>query len=489
MKNLKKIVKEDLTNNLDVSLSFDTSKLEVHESSNKKVSYKPFLIAGICSLITILLIPTAFILAIGLNFDDSFKSVKKTYSIHELNNIENKSFRSLNSVTYPDEFLKHNELDKQFVDGYNDFSYDIYINSNIHNDNNFAFSPATLYSNLSMISLANNNLEIKDTLNDILNSDEELRKTNYKGFYENNYYANKSGTTQMYNGVFMSNNYEYNEAFINNLSPYYAEAFSLDFNNEKDVNKLLSWIDQKVNSDNYLDKKQLQLDDNSAICFVSTMYFDNEWSLSFDEKYSYEDDFYVSLDEAELVTFMNHEYYGDIYDYGSYVSVYDSYTSNRKIQYLVPKSLSDDINDLLKDVNFLKEDESKLLLDENGESILIDLHLPKYSNSNVVDFKNVLSKKGLAKIFEKESKALNNAFKNLKEDEGIYLNSIFQKNEISFTESGTTIKSVNFSLGAGAAGPGEELDTYIVKLNQPFVYVIYDDNNMPLFIGNVDCIN
>ena len=74
----------------------------------------------------------------------------------------------------------------------------------------------------------------------------------------------------MYNGVFMSNNYEYNEAFINNLSPYYAEAFSLDFNNEKDVNKLLSWIDQKVNSDNYLDKNQLQLDENSAICFVST---------------------------------------------------------------------------------------------------------------------------------------------------------------------------------------------------------------------------
>ena len=30
----------NLTNNLDVSLSYDTSKLEVHESSNKKVSYK-----------------------------------------------------------------------------------------------------------------------------------------------------------------------------------------------------------------------------------------------------------------------------------------------------------------------------------------------------------------------------------------------------------------------------------------------------------------
>ena len=489
MKNLKKIVKEDLTNKLDVSLSYDTSKLEVHESSNKKVSYKPFLIAGICSLITFLLIPTTFILAIGLNFDDSFKSVKKTYSIHELNNLENKSFKSLNSVTFPDATLKNNILDEQFVKGYNDFSYDIYINSNMHNDNNFSFSPATLYSNLSMISLTINNQEIKASLNDILNSDEQTRNNNYKYFYENNYYANDNGTTQMYNGVFMSNNYDYNEMFINGLSPYYAEAFSLDFNNDKDVSKLLSWVDQKVNSDNYLSKEDLALDKNSAIYFISTMYFDNKWALSFDEKHSYEDEFYISLDEAELVTFMNHEYYGDIYDYGSYVSVYDSYSNNRKIQYLVPKSLNDDINDLIKEVNFLKEDESKLLVNENGEPILIDLHLPKYSHSNIVDFKNILSKKGLAKIFEKESKALNNAFNNLKEDESIYLSAILQKNEISFTESGTTIKSVNFSLGAGAAGPGEELDTYIVKLNQPFIYVIYDDNNMPIFIGNVDCIH
>ena len=89
-------------------------------------------------------------------------------------------------------------------------------------------------------------------------------------------------------------------------------------------------------------------------------------------------------------------------------------------------------------------------------------------------------------MFNKDSKSLNNAFTNLSETDSLYVKSILQRNEVAFNETGTTIKSVNITLGAGAAGPGEEYNVYEVKLNQPFIYVIYDQHNMPLYIGNVD---
>ena len=57
---------------------------------------------------------------------------------------------------------------------------------------------------------------------------------------------------------------------------------------------------------------------------------------------------------------------------------------------------------------------------------------------------------------------------------------------ISFNEDGTTIKSVSFGgFGASSAAP---MTTLTVRLDRPFVYVIYDPSGLPIYIGNVDTI-
>ena len=94
---------------------------------------------------------------------------------------------------------------------------------------------------------------------------------------------------------------------------------------------------------------------------------------------------------------------------------------------------------------------------------------------------------GLSVLFDKYSKSFNGAFEELDENVSIYLDFVKQKNNISFTETGTTIKSIAFTgFMAGAAGPAEERDVYQVDLNQPFIYAIYDQSNIPLYVGCVD---
>ena len=62
-----------------------------------------------------------------------------------------------------------------------------------------------------------------------------------------------------------------------------------------------------------------------------------------------------------------------------------------------------------------------------------------------------------------------------------------QKNEVEFNEDGTIVKSV--SLGSmetkntSMGPPGDEID---VKLNQPFIYIIRDCNNIPILFGHID---
>lgn len=62
-----------------------------------------------------------------------------------------------------------------------------------------------------------------------------------------------------------------------------------------------------------------------------------------------------------------------------------------------------------------------------------------------------------------------------------------QKSSLSFDEDGTEIKSLTFSKGSNKAiGPAIEGETMKIQLNQPFLYVVYDSNDLPLYMGKVD---
>ena len=180
MKNLKEKVKLDLTNKLDIDLKYDKTHILENESKTKKnlLPLKIALIFVTCSIVMVFAVP---ILMIGLQTHDSFKMAKKQYSIHEIENIENNSFKSLNKITYPSAELKENIISESFKNGYNNFSYQTY--KNLNKQDNFAYSPASLYSNLSLLSLASNDETINETIDEILGVSKENRNNNYKYFY------------------------------------------------------------------------------------------------------------------------------------------------------------------------------------------------------------------------------------------------------------------------------------------------------------------
>ena len=495
MRKLKDIVKEDFTNKLDTNLSFDTSSLKVSEKKvdKKKIIKRVSIAVACCVIISIIAVPTGLFLDMLIEEKSSFRVVQKNYSIHQLKEMESSSFKKLNDITYPSSKIKENEVNEEYVNSVNNFAYEIYKNTS--KEENFAFSPLNLHANLSIASEAIENEEILQNVDSILGLNKTARSENYKKVYENNYILTDSGTTQMYNGVFATNKYQINANFINSLSSYYAEAYSLDFANDSDIEKMLNWVGSTVNEPNFLSKKDLNLNDESAMYIFSTLYFNNKWLRTYDTVNTRKDEFYLTKDNSVTVDFMYHEYMGDIYEYDKYVSCYDNYANGYKIQYIVPKSLDDNIYEVIADKNFLIEDETKKVTFTteygNGDVVelnpIIKLSLPKFDSTSKLDFNNTLNNMGLSVLFDRYSKSFNGAFENLEEDVSVYLDFVKQKNTISFTETGTTIKSIAFTgFMAGAAGPAEERDEYQVDLNQAFIYVIYDKSNIPLYVGCVD---
>ena len=143
--------------------------------------------------------------------------------------------------------------------------------------------------------------------------------------------------------------------------------------------------------------------------------------------------------------------------------------------------VDENIYKLLDGINFLDEKEENV-----NDEVIINLSVPKFNSSSFVDFSEVLKGLGLISPFNKDGKSFNNIFTNLNDADSIFLKYVKQKNVISFNEDGTTIKSVSFGgFGASSAAP---MTTLTVRLDRPFVYVIYDPSGLPIYIGNVDTI-
>ena len=303
-----------------------------------------------------------------------------------------------------------------------------------------------------------------------------------------NSFIQEESTIQLKNGAFFNNKYNYNQEYINTLSKLYCEAYQLNF--ASDTDKIVEWVNQAVKSNGFIDKDFLEINEITEIFFFSTLYFKNKWNSVYISKNNIEDDFYLADGNKVKTTYMQHYYLSsEYYDYGSYISIKDYYIDkNASITYLVPKKVEDNIFTLTKDKNIFEEKKENIVKKEDNNDILIHLTTPKFVSKVDVDFKECLSNLGFSEIFNHEVDSFKNAFNDPKitNDDKTYIQNLKQRNEVDFNEDGSTIKSITMaSMRAGSAAPVNK-DSLDVNLNQPFIYIIRDINDTPIFVGHID---
>lgn len=421
---------------------------------------------------------SAIIISIGVKTVYSTKPLSQNFTKNDFETIESNSFKYLNTITFPNGEKEIHKISDSYNLAVNTFAYNIYKNLD-EVGSNFSFSPVALYTNLSICYLACSDSSSRTIIENILGSnDAESRAINYQNCYKNDFYINDGGTTQMYNGSFQSNTFgNVNQSYIDSLNNYYCEAFSLDFNNEEHIQLMVDWINSRSGNSNFLKKGELEISSNSALFLFNLITFKNKWASTFSNASTRKDTFYISKTDSVVCDFMNHMYSGDYYKYDSYYSFYDYYKNGMKIKYLIPASTEDDIFLQTKDKNIFVDDETKLIEDK-----IIQLAVPKFTSSSTIDFESCLNKLGASRLYDESINSFSNPF--IESTNNVYLDVCKQKNKIEFSEDGTTFSSLTWSgLGAGAAEPNEA--NLNVQLNQPFIYIIYDDNDLPLYVGNV----
>lgn len=481
MEELKQRVKKDLESKTNASLVCpDVENIKcVNGRVKKPVPWKiivPSVAGGLC--LTLILAVAGIAISTMISFDDSFKKTERKYSQNEIDIALSNSFSALNSVTFPSENYKNISVDEQFALSMNTFGEKIYDALEVDSDSNLLLSPMTLYANLAMLLESTSNQTIIAAMEELLGSDLSTIKEQYKKAYENDYYVMTNGTIQMYNGVFLSNLHEVNMDYIDALSSYYAEAFQLDFMNENDVQNIINWLSDR-SGNQLIDINDLDITIYTRCLLFSTLYFKNNWKFNFDENATYQDKFYLDGSETKNIDYMRHSLFGSYYDYGDYISIYDYYSYGSKIKYIVPKSLDDNIHELISDTNIFVDDASKIV-----DDAIIDLSVPKINLSSSLDLSMTIAQFNLESIFDNKKNSFDKMFEQ-PVNENIYLEYIKQANNIGWDESGTTVQSITLSMLASSTAPAVNGGIEI-KLNQPFVFIIYDSNDLPLLVGAIN---
>lgn len=458
-------------------------KIVVENERNYKKSRRP-LVLGLS--LSFGLIGATVVGVFGYKFataffktEENYKDFNHKYSLNDRKILESDSFKMLNDIKYSST-KENNKLDDDFVANFNKFSSKIFDSTlDIYSD--FTVSTLSLYFELNNISLLSSSNEANKDFDTLLGTSKETRVEQLNKVFKNNFYLNNDATTQIYNSVFFNSGLNLNEKYIDILTNSNVEAYSMKFS-EDNLYHIIDWVNQKLDTTNTLKISDLEFNDLTTIYVFSLLYFKNQWSIKIDDAKNKSGKFYSDGNE-ENVTYMSHSFGTALEDNEKYYSFYDEYKNGYKIKYIISKDKNVNTVDVVSSEEIFKIDSSSLI------NAIVYLSLPKFNKTCNLNMVQILKNIGFTTPFDYSKNNFPDVYEGYPYNQ--YIKFIKQFNSVDFNENGTTIKTVSFGSINGATSPDEhtELKEYDIKLDHPFIYVIYDNNNIPLYAGNVNYIN
>ena len=429
----------------------------------------------------VVLFPVACFLIAGFQTKNHFRPIQRNYSLHEQQQIREDTFRRLNSFEYPtDSSLR--PVSNGYRNAVCEFSYEAY--SGLEKEDNAFFSPLSAYLHLDTLSHGLTKSSLSSRVDEVLHLDSLSRKSNFLSAFLSNRDPGGQGSShvEMNQLFFLDQKVTFQFDYLDYLTSVYCEAYSLDLEKAKDINFMVDIVNSKVNQ-NILSRQDLLVDEYTRAFLFNTVDFFGSWG--FDRSKTVNQNFYPSSGDAYVVPFMRHSFLGSAYDYGDYFSFRLSYGGGYSMQFIVPKDRGGDIASVAAKGNFLVEDDSKkyvaMIHGEATTEFIIDVSLPRFQADCSLSFEDLFSSMGLGDLYSREISPLTG----IANGDPLYIQETKQKNHIDWNESGTTAKTITWSgLGAGAAAPTESGLAF--DLDSPFLYVIRDRNDLPLYIGRVD---
>lgn len=274
----------------------------------------------------------------------------------------------------------------------------------------------------------------------------------------------------------------YEDFLKKNVEYYDAQLYKAPFDDStvKDVN---SWVNDNTRGmiPSLLKKGDLDPTDEKIMMMmlINTLYFENDWAEPY---YSTTEGTFTDYDGVEHMIERMDSKEAHYYDLGD-ADAFDKEFAGGSYKFvgIMPKE-----KDIVEYVNDLDAEKLFEGLSEYEDPETVDLYvmIPKFKYNYNTSFKEILPKLGMESAFDPrlaDFSKINDL--SIEGAPALYIDDVLHKTRIEVTEKGVKAAAVTaVMMAAGCAMPVPKKEVHI-ELDKPFVYMILDKNNVPLFIG------
>lgn len=350
---------------------------------------------------------------------------------------------------------------------------------------NLLLSPLSISTALSMTANGADG-QTREQMEKVLGSGLTLDQLNeYMAYYISKLPDEKKTKVYLADSIWFKDkpSFQVYDDFLEANKKYYgSEIYKTAFDNST-INDINSWVNKNTHGMIPTLLKNGDLDPTAEkeilMMLINTLYFEAEWYSPYTSSY---DGKFTDLDGNEhpiKKMFSQERQYFDLGDADAFKKQY----ANGEYSFVGIMPKEKNVVDYIKDLDAEKLFEG-LKQCEDPETVELNVMIPKFKYNYSKSLCDVLAKMGMPSAFSLE----NADFSKINDlsvsgAPSLYIDDVIHKTKIEVTEKGTKAAAVTaVMMGAGSAMPKEKKKVNIY-LDKPFVYMIVDKNNVPLFIG------
>ncbi len=338
---------------------------------------------------------------------------------------------------------------------------------------NRVYSPISLYAALAMLTEMTDG-DTKQQVMDLLGAaDSETLRQTVRDLWMSVYLDDGRSVCRLANGAFLRENAEVKQAAVDALSDwYYASTYRVPMGTAAADKAIAGWLNQNTGGLLSEETGNIRTDGNDLLRLYNTTYYKSGWQDAFKSSQTKQDTFTAADGTAQKVDFMHRTESGS-YQKGEGYTAAPRYLRYGRMVFVLPDE-GVTPESLLQRQGFLAE----LTGDYNAAELVWSV--PKFDVKSSTELNEVLQGLGVTEAFDM-TKA---DFAPLT-DNGAFLSSAMQAARVKIDEEGVEAAAYTELVCADSAMM-EVPPTVEMELDRPFLFVIFDNNNVPLFVGTVN---
>ena len=341
---------------------------------------------------------------------------------------------------------------------------------------NRVYSPISLYAALAMLTEVTDGGTKQQVMELLAADDAESLRQQIKDLWIGVYTDDDQSVCRLANGVFLRENADVNQETVDTLADWhFASTYRVPMGTEEADKAIASWLNQNTGGLLSQETGNIRTDGNDLLRLYNTIYYKSGWQDAFVSSRTKQDTFTAADGTAQKVDFMHRTESGGYLRGEGYTAAPRSLNYGRMVFVLPDEGVTPE--SLLQRDGFLTE----LTGDYNAAELVWSV--PKFDVKSSTELNGVLQSLGMTEAFDWTKADFTPLTGN-----GAFLSSAMQAARVKIDEEGVEAAAYTELVCADSAMM-EVPPTVEMDMDRPFLFVIFDYNNIPLFVGTVNTLN